>query len=117
MGDEDANFGLAIYTAVEPLADISAASNGRFYYGDVVIKFNRPVNDPVVHIGGLGGSYSYIGLDANTYNTYFTTELELSNGATASSSSLLAGNLNIALQGNNIVNTNATQMLDRYLEM
>ncbi|MEQ1553673.1 MAG: T9SS type A sorting domain-containing protein [Ferruginibacter sp.] len=108
VGDEDANFGLAIYTAAEPLADISAASNGRFYYGDVVIKFNRPVKDPVVHIGGLGGSYSYIGLDANTYNTYFTTELELSNGATASSSSLLAGNLNIALQGNNIVNTNAT---------
>ncbi len=104
LGDEDANFGIAMYTAAEPLADINANPAGRFYYGDVVITFNRTVKDPVVHIGGLGGSYQYTNLSASLQSTYFTTELELVNGATPSSSSILAGNLNLGLIGNNIIN-------------
>jgi len=28
------------------------------YYGDIVITFNQPVSNPVIHLGGLGGSVS-----------------------------------------------------------
>ena len=106
QGDDDANFGIAMYTAAEPLADIAANPAGRFYYGDVVINFNRPVKNPVIHIGGLGGSYSYISTTGTTLNTNFTTELELATSAASNASSLLAGNLNIAVANNNISNVN-----------
>lgn len=105
-GDEDANFGIAMYTAAEPLADILANPTGRFYYGDVVINFNRTVKDPVIHIGGLGGSYSYTSIGGTVFNAFFTTELELANSANSAASSLLAGNLNIDVANNKITNLN-----------
>ena len=107
-GDEDANFGVALYTASEPLADVLANPAGRFYYGDVVINFNRPVKNPVIHVGGLGGSYKYTNTSGVELNSFFTTELELATTAASNASSLLAGNLNIDVLNNNISNTNAT---------
>jgi Secretion system C-terminal sorting domain len=104
---QDANHGIALYTCVEPLADINADKAGRFYYGDIVIKFNRPVINPVIHVGSLGGSYSYQPLLGGPNQiSYFTTELELEN--TNVTTTLMAGNAIIELDGNNILN-NATK--------
>lgn len=99
----DANFGVALYSTVEPLFDINAPANGRFYYGDVVIKFNRPVKDPIIHIGGLGGSFNYQPITAGPrLISYFTTELELVN--TGLTSTFMAGNEFLDLVGNNLLN-------------
>ena len=101
---QDVNHGIALYTTVEPLADINADKAGRFYYGDIVITFNRPVTNPVIHVGGLGGSYSYQPLTGGPNQiSYFTTELELANSNVTST--LMAGNANVFLDGNNILNS------------
>jgi hypothetical protein len=108
----DINMGVSLYNSVEPLFDANELKNGRFLYGQLVITFNRPVKNPVVHIGGMGGSYTYLPKPsvANpnpTYQiSYFTTELELQNGGVTST--FMAGNANISLVGNNILNSSAT---------
>ena len=43
----DLNFGMALYTTVEPLWDANLPKEGRYYYGDLVISFSRPVFNPV----------------------------------------------------------------------
>jgi Secretion system C-terminal sorting domain len=90
----DANHAVALFNTVEPLFDIGAAKNGRFLYGQMVITFNRPVVNPVVHIGGLGGSYAYTTAGASPQNliSYFTTELELVSQPTITGSTFMAGN-------------------------
>ena len=102
----DTNFGIAVYSSVDPLFKANEAKDGRFYYGDMVITFNRPVKNPVLHLGGLGGSYNYQPLGAGPRQiTYFSTELELQN--TGLSSVFMAGNPNLNLVGNNILNSSA----------
>jgi Secretion system C-terminal sorting domain len=99
----DANFGISMYSSVEPLLDANEAANGRFYYGEVVIHFNRPVKNPVIHIGGLGGSYNYQPIGGGPrLISYFTTELELVNAGLTST--FMAGNEFLNLVGNNILN-------------
>ena len=44
-----------------PLRVNALATNGTHAMSDLTITFNRPVNNPVIHIGGLGG-YSTVGL-------------------------------------------------------
>jgi Secretion system C-terminal sorting domain len=115
-GGFDSNFGAALYCSVDPLYKAGEAKNGRFYYGDIVVKFNRPVKNPVVHVGGLGGSYNYQPFgttgDGNRKITYFTTELELAN--TGMSSTFMAGNPNLNLVGDNILNSSATPNAGSY---
>jgi Secretion system C-terminal sorting domain len=87
----DANHAVALYNTVEPLYRNGSAKDGRFYYGELVVTFNRPVKNPVIHIGGLGGSYSYLRRsDLTPQISYFTTELELVNSGV--SSTFMAGN-------------------------
>lgn len=81
----------------------------RVYFGDVVLTFNQPVLNPVIHVAGLGGSYRYLPLGmidqpSNYRSTFFTTELELKN--TGVTSTLMSGNPFIQLTGNNILNNN-----------
>jgi Secretion system C-terminal sorting domain len=103
----DANFGVALYNTVEPLFDINADKAGRFYYGELVIRFSRPVANPVIHVGGLGGSYNYQPLSGGPrLISYFTTELELVN--TDLTSTFMAGNPFFNVSGNNILNSSAT---------
>ena len=103
FGNFDYSFGTAVYTTVEPLKDSNAA--GRYYYGDLVIKFSRVVKDPVIHLGGLGGSYEYVRLADNvTVKAYFSTELELGNPGVTST--FMAGNeyFNVVSATNKILN-------------
>jgi hypothetical protein len=108
---EDANFGIPVYVTTEPLADSLRNPEEKYLYGELVIKFNRSVINPVIHLGGLGGSYTYTKkptAGGGNESTYFTTELQLVNGAT-NALTLMAGNLNIAVDANNnILNTNPT---------
>ena len=99
------NFGLAVFTNVEPLFDANLAKDGRYYYGDLVLTFDRPVINPVVHIGGLGGSYSYIPStgSSSAQISYFTTELELQNSNVTST--FMSGNQYFNVSGNNILNS------------
>jgi hypothetical protein len=110
-GDDDNNYGIPVYVTVEPLHDIAAAVNGKYFYGELVINFNRTVKNPMVHLGGLGGSYTYIASPAaggGIFNANFTTELELVNGETPTAMQVMAGNLNISVVGNQILNTSTT---------
>ena len=99
---DDANGGIGIYSCVDALHKANELKDGRFYFGDLVITFNRPVKNPVIHVGGLGGSYNYEVSTNVRKISYFTTELELQN--TGMNSVFMAGNPNLNLVGNNILN-------------
>lgn len=104
----DYSFGTSVYNSVEPLWDANLAKDGRYYYGDLVIKFNRRVANPVLHIGGLGGSYNYLPTnDPIRKISYFTTELELQSTGPVNTSTFMAGNENFNIVGNNILNSAA----------
>ena len=108
VGLDDVNAGISIYSSVDPLFKANEDKAGRFYYGEIVIKFNRPVKNPVVHIGGLGGSYNFqprTPAGADRQITYFTTELELQNNSLTST--FMAGNPNFDIPSgtNNILNS------------
>jgi Secretion system C-terminal sorting domain len=107
----DANGGVSVFTCAQVMADLGRTHNAatRHYYGDLVIAFSRFVQNPVIHIAGLGGSYRYCptALDpsntANWISTFFTTELELVGGYPMTR---MAGNQFFDLSGNLIVNNN-----------
>jgi Secretion system C-terminal sorting domain len=105
----DGNYGFALFNTVEPLYDANLAKDGRYEFGELVITFNRPVVNPVIHLAGMGGSYSFQPLtpvNAPRQISYFTTELELQTSGLTST--LRAGNSLINLSGNNILNNSTT---------
>jgi hypothetical protein len=80
----------------------------RYYYGDLVVDFNRYIQNPVIHIAGLGGSYRYLPsgqppLPTNYLSTFFTTELEV----VGKSLLKLSGNSFLDVSGSNITNNAA----------
>lgn len=86
-------------------------SSTRYYYGDLVINFNRFIQNPVIHIAGLGGSYRYFPVgggdqtNPNNYmETFFSTELEV----VGVNAARLSGNANFTVSGNSITNSSAT---------
>jgi hypothetical protein len=105
----DGNYGFALFNTVEPLYDAGLAKDGRYEFGELVIRFNRPVINPVIHLAGMGGSYSFqpiTPVNAPRQISYFTTELELQTSGLTST--LRAGNSFINLSGNNILNSSTT---------
>lgn len=38
------------------------STNGTYYMGDLTITFNRPVNNPILHLGGMGGVINNMGI-------------------------------------------------------
>lgn len=114
-GATDANGGVEVFTCAQRMFDLNTLGGAanRYYYGDLVITFNRWVASPVIHIAGLGGSYRYtvIGQDpnilANWKSTYFSTELELvATGATTLTK--MSGNQFLTTSGLNILNNAVT---------
>jgi hypothetical protein len=104
------NSGVEVFTTAQVLFDLNQphSSTTRYLYGNLVITFNYPIKDPVVHLAGLGGSYRYLPLGANDVpgqyrSTYFSSELEYINpgGVTLSK---LSGNTFLTVSGNNITN-------------
>ena len=104
------NGAVEIFTTAQALYNNPAYPTGsRVYFGDLVLTFNQPVKNPVIHIAGLGGSYRYLpfgaaNTPANYISTFFSTELELSTPGLTST--LMSANQFMTLSGNNILNNN-----------
>jgi Secretion system C-terminal sorting domain len=103
------NGGFELFTTAQVLFNSANGIGSRVYFGEVVMRFSRPVTNPVIHVAGLGGSYRFlplgqIDIPANYKSIYFSSELELVN--TGLSSTLMSGNQFIQLSGNNILNNN-----------
>ncbi len=104
------NGAVEVFTTAQALYNNPAYPVGsRVYFGDLVLTFNQPVKNPVIHIAGLGGSYRYLpfgaaNTPANYVSTFFSTELELSTPGLTST--LMSGNQFMTLSGNNILNNN-----------
>jgi hypothetical protein len=104
------NGAVELFTTAQALYNNPAYPVGsRAYFGDLVLTFNQPVKNPVIHIAGLGGSYRYLpfgaaNVPANYISTFFSTELELSTPGLTST--LMSGNQFMTLSGNNILNNN-----------
>lgn len=110
----DANGGVCAFTCAQVMYDQGRVHNTatRHYYGDLVIVFSRFVNQPVIHIAGLGGSYRYLpvgqpDLPANYLSCFFSTELELV-ASPAFSLTKMASNQFMTVSGLNILNNSAT---------
>lgn len=63
-----ANYGLNMVVSTQPLKATAKATSGEYHMADLKITFNRPVNNPVLHLAGLGQSTETLG---------FATRLEL----------------------------------------
>lgn len=98
--DVAANSGMEVFTSVEPLLATQPANAARYQYADLTITFNRAVVNPVVHLTGLGGSFSQ-----GSVKTGYTTELDLlTTGVTLSR---LSGSTELTVNSTQILN-NAT---------
>jgi hypothetical protein len=95
--DVAANSGVEVFTSVEPLPSILPANTTRYQYADLTLTFSRAVVNPVVHLTGLGGSFSL-----GTAKTGYTTELDLlTTGVTLSR---LSGSTELAVNSTQIMN-------------
>jgi Secretion system C-terminal sorting domain len=111
----DANGAVSVFTAAQVLFDQPGGpalhnSSTRYYFGNVIVDFNRFVSNPVIHIAGLGGNYRYLkaggnpNVAADWLSTYFTTELQVQNPFPLTR---MSGNSFFSVSGNNILNSAA----------
>jgi hypothetical protein len=93
---DNASFGLMLTT--DQFESTAQNTSNRIYYGDLVVTFNRPVNRPILHFTGLGGSYTGV--------LGFSAELDLTTpGVTMSA---LSGSTNFTVNSTQILNENTT---------
>jgi len=91
----NSNYGVALHTSAQPLTNANSSTSGRYYYGDLTITFNQPVDDPMLHVVGLGASHSSLGM---------TAELELITSNV--SLTKISGNSNLTISsGSKILNS------------
>ena len=102
-----ANQGVALIAKVATLVTNPPTTDvykKRVKVGAINIKFNRPVNNPILQVSGLGA-----GTDNTTSNTElgFAAEFTFTGGVSNTTVTLkrIAGNKNFAIDGNNIINT------------
>jgi uncharacterized repeat protein (TIGR01451 family) len=91
-----ANRALWMFTATQALPP-TAPTTGRYQYADLTITFSQAVNNPVVHVTGLGGSIGTLG---------FSTELDLLTSGV--SLSKLSGSTELNVTSNQILNSATT---------
>jgi hypothetical protein len=95
--DVAANSGAEVFTSVEPLPATLPANTARYQYADLTLTFSHAVVNPVVHLTGLGGSFTTGGV-----KTGYTTELDL----------LTKGPAMSRLSGSAELTVNSTQILN-----
>ncbi|HET9503199.1 MAG TPA: hypothetical protein VFO93_06640 [Hymenobacter sp.] len=95
--DVAANSGAEIFTSVEPLPATLPANTARYQYADLTLTFNHTVVNPVVHLTGLGGSFTTGGVKMG-----YTAELDL----------LTKGPTLSRLSGSTELTVNSTQILN-----
>lgn len=92
--DMASNYGIRIHNSINGLSEAELPVNASHYMGELTINFNTPVDDPVIHLAGLGGFRGGIG---------FTSDYELvTSGVTLHE---LSGNQNFDVSGNMIQNS------------
>lgn len=98
-----------LLNASDALINSSGASahalNARVQFADLTITFNRPVDNPVVHLTGLGGFYQYnttipVGGTVTNYTQGFTTDVDL----------ITSGLTWTKLSGNSVMDVTSTQI-------
>jgi hypothetical protein len=101
------NYGFEMFASVQPLFTNNLSKNGRYYYGDLTLTFSRPVSDPVIQMGGLGGSFnSNTNLPVTSATLHgHTAEFELQE--TTITASKLSG-VNLSVASNKITNSAST---------
>ena len=96
--DVAANSGIELFTSVEPLPSSLPANTSRYQFADLTLTFNKPLVNPLVHLTGLGGSFTI-----NNVKTGYTTELDLlTTGVTLSR---LSGSPELSVTSTQIMNT------------
>lgn len=100
--DTTINQGVALIAKTKSLVAVSNAKSSRVKIGTINIKFNRPVNNPILQASGMGA-----GTDELTSNSAlgFAAEFTLTSSNVSVVLSRLAGNKNFAVNGNEIINT------------
>ncbi len=96
------NYGFYFYNSVDELFATNAATNGRYYFGDITLTFSQPVTNPVIHINGLGCNVLF----GITDKQGITSELELQTSGV--SLSKLSGSSEFDVTANKILNNAAT---------
>ncbi len=95
-----ANQGVYFLALTKSLAGVSGANSARRKVGSVKIKFNRPVNNPVLQATGLGGASSGGAVG-------FAAEFTYTGGTASTPVTLkkLSGSQYFSVSGNDIINT------------
>jgi hypothetical protein len=104
---------VALYNSVDGFIDANGNTTigltDKTYMGNLTITFSQPVNNPMLHVVGLGGQYVYsteIPTGSGTIVNYahgFTTEYELVTSGI--SLSKISGNSALSVTSNEILNT------------
>lgn len=92
----DQNRGILTFIATNPLRAAARSTNARWQMADITFTFNRPVNNPVLHLAGLGGTYNGLGL---------TAEFDFVTANTAVSFSKLSGTTALNINSTQILNS------------
>jgi len=79
------NYAFNLFSTADALIDDDGNNlfplNSRVPYSDLTLNFSRPVNNPVLHIVGLGGTYEYTtnlgGATQRSYTIGFASEFDL----------------------------------------
>ena len=90
------NYGVIFSTSTAPLRAIGAATNGTYQMTDLVVTFSQAVNNPILHIGAMGGFFGALG---------FSQQYDLISSNTPVTLTRLSGSNAFAVTGTNINNT------------
>lgn len=72
--DKDTYYGFEQYISVEEFENQGLLTSGRYYVGDIKYTFTKAVDNPIIHINGLGGAFA----DGITQQTQlFSADYEL----------------------------------------
>ena len=109
------NYAFEMLVYPHRLHQLGVALNARPHFGDLTITFNRPVVNPVIHLGGIGGAHNRTFSGGNRWVQGYYTEYELSTADEAAGITLtrLSGSTHFAVSGGlNVINTNTAKDLN-----
>jgi len=99
--DPSSHYAFEQYVSVEELLNQDLNTNGEYFMGTVTYTFSQPVDNPIIHITGLGGFFS----SSETLVTQiFSVDYELVTGGAATSLLELSSTTFTELVGNRIKN-------------
>lgn len=97
--DITVNRGINIFAQTSPLKAAGLSTSGRHRMADLVVTFNRAVDNPIMHIGAMGG---YIGVSPNFLG--FSQEYDLVSSNVPVTFSKLSGTNALAVTATQINN-------------